>query len=132
MEINERRGLLTTSFNPDETLDYLTSIKGTLLNLDNVESTLLNIQYVPDRLIIKPESFSNYLTALSDQTWKNLEELATTVLSDLSNQLIARWICVKATVAEGSYPGLGTHEVLIEDRQPEWNNPSLLLRCKTF
>ena len=132
METQERRALLTISINPDETLDYITGMQGTLLTLNTSQPTNLATRYVPDRLIVNPESFSNYLVALSEQPWQSLEELATTFLGDLSNQLVARWICIKATVAEGSYPGLGAHEVLIEDRQPEWNNPSLLSRVKTF
>ena len=100
--------------------------------LDNKQPTVISIHYVPDRFIITPTSFSNYLEALSKQTWENLEELTTTVLGDLSNQLVARWICVKGTASKGSYPEVRAHEVLIEDQQPEWNNPSLLLRSEKF
>ena len=132
MEINERRAFLITSNNPDESLDYITGLQGALLALENKQQTIISIYYVPDRLIIPPESFSKYLKALSKQNWENLEELTTTVLSDLSNQLVARWICVKGTASEGSDPELRAHEVLIEDRQPEWDNPSLLLQSGKF
>jgi 7-cyano-7-deazaguanine reductase len=132
MEINERRALLTVTSNPDETLDYVSGIQGTLLSLDKKQPTVISIHYVPDRLIVTSESFTNYLTALSEQPWQNLEELATTILGDLSNQLVARWICVKGTSSEGTYPDLRAHEVLIEDRQPDWDNSSLLSRSENF
>ena len=132
MEINQRRALLIVTINPDETLDYITGIKGNPLVLNKKRPTVIAIHYVPDRLIVTPESFSNYLEALSKETWSNLEELTTTVLGDLSNQLVARWICVKGTISGEYYPDLRAHEVLIEDRQPEWDNPSLLSRSEKF
>tara|TARA_Y100000739_G_C20186633_1_gene274724 strand:- start:83 stop:490 length:408 start_codon:yes stop_codon:yes gene_type:complete len=132
MEINERRALLIVSNNPDESLDYISGLQGALIAMDNKQPTVISIHYVPDRFIITAASFSNYLEALSEQTWKNLEELITTVLGDLSNQLVARWICVKGSASKGAESEIRAHEVLIEDRQPEWDNPSLLLRSEKF
>lgn len=128
MDIDERRALLTTSPNPDETLDYITGLQGALQIFNHGKPAHLAIRYVPDRLIVNPEAFGQYLAALSGQEWQTLEQLVTTVLSDLSNQLVARWFRVAVTTPEGAYPGLGTHEVLVEDRQPGWDNPSLLSR----
>lgn len=128
MDIDERRALLTTSPNPDETLDYITGLQGALQIFNHGKPAHLAIRYVPDRLIVNPEAFGQYLAALSGQEWQTLEQLATTVLSDLSNQLVARWFRVAVRTPEGAYPGLGTHEVLVEDRQPGWDNPSLLSR----
>ena len=127
METNPRRALLEISYNPDETLDFIISLQGVFQTLNGSQNIALYIRYVPDCLILCPESFSKYLKALSEQNWRNIEEVATTVIGDLSNQLVARWICIKATEDE-SYLGLGIHEVLIEDHQPEWDNPSLLSR----
>ena len=132
MDKNDRRALLTTSPNPDETLDYITGLQGALQIFNHGKPAHLAIRYVPDRLIVNPEAFGQYLAALSGQEWQTLEQLATTVLSDLSNQLVARWFRVAVTTPEGAYPGLGTHEVLVEDRQPGWDNPSLLSRVETF
>jgi hypothetical protein len=131
MGINERRALLTTTPNPDETLDYITGLQGALQVFDHGKPAHLAIRYVPDRLIVNPDSFGRYLAALSGQEWQTLEQLATTVLSDLSNQLVARWFRVSATAPEGAYPGLGAHDVLVEERQPGWDNPSLLSRMET-
>ena len=49
--------------------------------------------------------------------WESLEALATTILGDFNNQLVARWARVVATPPEEAYPGVGAHEVMVEDRQ---------------
>ena len=90
--------------------------------------TLLSIHYVPDRMIIDPAAFGRYLEALSTLEWDSLEQLATEVLGDFNDHLIGRWVRVVVTAPEGAYPDVGSHEVLIEDRQPGWDNPSLLSR----
>jgi 7-cyano-7-deazaguanine reductase len=132
MKLNERRALLIVSNNPDETLDYISGLQGTLLALYKEQQIVISINYIPDRLIVTSDSFANYLTALSEQQWQNLEELVTTILGDLSNQLVARWICVKGTASEKNCPDHKAHKVIIEDRQPDWNNSSLLSRGELF
>ncbi|MEE2698947.1 MAG: hypothetical protein VX923_04545 [Pseudomonadota bacterium] len=126
METNERRALLHISNNPDESIDYLITLQGSFISNENNKPIIISISYVPGFSIVNPDSFRSYLTALSEQNWENLENIATTIIGDLSNQLVSRWICIKATASEGFYPGLGHHEILIEDRQPEWSNPNLL------
>jgi NADPH-dependent 7-cyano-7-deazaguanine reductase QueF len=93
--------------------------------------THLSIQYVPDRTIVDPDAFGHYLEALAGLEWESLEALATAVLGDFSDQLVGRWIRVVAIAPEGAYPGVGSHEVVIEDRQPDWDNPSLLSRIRS-
>lgn len=126
MDINERRALLEVTPNPDGTLDYLTGLEGSLLIFPKSGPTALAIRYVPDQLIINPSAFGEYLVGLSGQQWQTLEELATTVLGDLSNQLVPRWVRVRVTAPNKAYPGVGAHEVLVEDRQPGWSNQGLL------
>ena len=63
--------------------------------------------------------------------WESLEALATTILGDFNNQLVARWARVVATAPEGAYPGVGAHEVMVEDRQPGGDNEALLSRLST-
>ncbi len=132
MDINTRRALLETAPNPEHSLDYITGLEGSLLIFPKAGPTALAIRYVPDRLIINPPAFGEYLVGLSGLSWQTLEELATTVLGDLSNQLVARWIRVRVTAPNKAYPGIDAHQVVVEDRQPGWNNPALLAPAETF
>ena len=128
MKVKERRALLETHANPDSALDYVSGLHGTLQAFGLGKPTLLSIHYVPDRMIIDPAAFGRYLEALSALEWDSLEQLATEVLGDFNDHLIGRWVRVVGTAPEGAYPGVGSHEVLIEDCQPGWDNPSLLSR----
>lgn len=128
MKVKERRALLETHANPDGRLDYVSGLHGTLQAFGLGKPTLLRVHYVPDRMIIDPAAFGRYLEALSALEWDSLEQLATEVLGDFNDHLIGRWVRVVVTAPEGAYPGVGSHEVLIEDRQPGWDNPSLLSR----
>ncbi|MBT3306304.1 MAG: hypothetical protein HN377_07440 [Alphaproteobacteria bacterium] len=132
MDTNERRALLQTAPNPDETLDYLSGLEGSILIFDKADPTVIAIRYIPDRQIVDPPAFGRYLVGLSGLPWQTLEELATTVLGDLSNQLVARWVRVAVTAPKMAYPGIGAHAVVVEDLQPGWNNPSLLLRLEAL
>lgn len=88
------------------------------------DGTRLIVDFVPDRLVPTSDSFAVYLKALEAETWPLAEQLATAVLDDFNNELIPRWIRVSATRHEKS----DFYHVVIEDRQPEWNNPALLSR----
>ncbi len=128
MEPNERRALLDTHANPDGAKDYVSSLRGTLQAFGHAAPTHLAIHYVPDRGIVDPAAFGRYLEALSALEWDSLEQLAAAVIGDFNDQLVGRWFRVTAMAPEGAYPGVGSHEVSIEDRQPDWDNPSLLSR----
>ena len=126
MQVKERRALLETHANPDGAVDYVSCLHGTLQAFGLGKPTLLRVYYVPDRMIVDPAAFGCYLGALSALEWGSLELLATEVLGDFNDQLIGRWVRVVVTAPEGAYPSVGSHEVLIEERQPGWDNPSLL------
>ena len=84
----------------------------------------LTLHYVPDRLIASTEGWQRYLEALSADNLETIEALAGRVLSDMNNEIVPRWLSV--TVRDsGSGPA---HAVVIEDRQPKWDNPDLLRR----
>ena len=131
MELNERRALLTTADNPDATLDYIAGLRGSLQAFSLAMPTRIGVHYVPDRMIVEPSAFGRYLEALTVMDWESLEALATTILGDFNNQLVARWARVVATAPEEAYPGVGAHEVMVEDRQPGWDNEALLSRLST-
>ena len=93
--------------------------------------TRIGVHYVPDHMIVEPSAFRRYLEALTVMDWESLEALATTILGDFNNQLVARWARVVATAPEEAYPGVGAHEVMVEDRQPGGDNEALLSRLST-
>ena len=49
-----------------------------------------------------------------------------TMLDDVNNELIPRWAQVELTAGPGDAGDC--HGVIIEDRQPGWDNPALLAR----
>ena len=85
----------------------------------------------PDRWLIKPAVFSAYLAQVPATEDRLLEETAHLILDDLNNQLVARWVQILLNVPslDGGVPA---HRVLLEDRQPQWDNPSLLTRVQPF
>ena len=117
----ERRNLLAAQPNPDNRLDYVVTVTGRIRAAD--ESCEVELRYVPDRLVLETTAFEDYLGAMSRERWDNLEHAAVTLLDDLHDQLVARWIQLSVTGGHG-------HSILLEDRQPKWENPHLLQRLK--
>jgi 7-cyano-7-deazaguanine reductase len=130
MDIFERRNLLKTERNPDSKLDYVISITGHMATHGEVDSSAVYLRYVPDRVILNPATFGRYLDALGTLDWETLEEAAAAVLNDVNNELIARWVQVSISAPDQVHPGIDRHEVLLEDRQPNWDNTGLLSRLK--
>lgn len=128
MDIDERRRHLKSRANPEGPIDYVVGFQGTVRALGLGPPTRVRIHYVPDKLIVEPAAFGRYLETLGTAEWGSLEALATAILGDFANELVARWIKVVATSPEGAYPGIAAHEVMIEDRQPGWDNAALLSR----
>ena len=112
-----RRDLLSTTPNPDARHDYLVELTG-----EPMAGTRLAVRYVPDRVVAEPQGFAAYLGALSDVAG-GLEALALAVLDDLNNELVPRWAEVTAERTEPL-----PHRVVVEDRQPNWDNPQLFAR----
>ena len=113
--ISLRRARLKTEPNPARKLDYLV---GLAHGLD--DGTRVEVRYVPDKRVLTEGVFADYVTAISRDGAAAIEAQAATLLDDLNNELVPRWIAV--SVARGG------HRVLCEDRQPNWDNPSLLAR----
>lgn len=120
MELLERRGLLTIRNNPDGRLDYVISLDGPGVAL----------RYVPDRRVLEPDAFGRYLDALNAISWSSLEEMAVTVRDDINNEVIPRWLQVAVSASGDAFPAIGGHQVILEDRQPKWDNPTLLSLLK--
>lgn len=129
MDLMERRALLAVSDNPDKKIDYLVTLSGHLPGGGGA-SQVVEIRYVPDRFIMESESLGRYLEALSNMKWDAPEDLAVTVLTDINNEVVARWAQVSVSVPEMQHLAVDTHAVVIEDRQPGWDNPGLLGRLE--
>lgn len=130
MDVFERRSLLATGRNPDIKLDYVISISGQIVAFGELDSSAVSLRYVPDKVILQPASFGRYLDALGKLDWTALEEAAAAVLNDVNNELIARWVQVWISAPGQIRLGVDAHEVLLEDRQPNWDNAGLLSRLK--
>ncbi|HYH21751.1 MAG TPA: hypothetical protein VD995_24365 [Azospirillum sp.] len=114
-----RRERLTTVANPGARHDYLIVLAG-----EPRPGIRLEIRYVPDRWVAEPTGFAAYLGALADLPG-GLEALALAVLDDVNNELVPRWAEVRA---EGADPV--SHRVVVEDRQPGWDNPHVFARLE--
>ena len=130
MNTLERRSLLATTPNPDPKLDYVTALKGTIPPGEEGGETTIALRYVPDKLILDPAAFGRYLEALKGPQWGSLEEVAVIILNDINNEVVARWVQVSASAPDGAHAGVAEHGVLVEDRQPRWDNPALLSRLR--
>lgn len=121
-----RRSHIKTTPNPDERLDYVITLTG-ILGLRAAErSCQISIRYIPDKLIISQASFAVYLDAVGEMEWTNLEEAATAMLEDMSNEVVPRWMQLKAMLSDRA--AALSHQIVLEDKQPQWDNPSLLAR----
>ncbi|MFC1673426.1 hypothetical protein ACFL12_04655 [Pseudomonadota bacterium] len=127
MDLMQRRAMLEAKPNPDKTLDYIITLEGHLPNSKGSNRQVV-LRYVPDREVLDARSFGNYLESLSGDSWENPEDLAVTVISDVNNEVVARWVQVSVRVPELNHHAVETHSVVIEDRQPNWDNRALLSR----
>ena len=132
MDAKERRGLLATQSNPDARLDYVSALDGYIEPAGRAQRTTVGVRYVPDKLIIDPAAFGRYLGALGTLPWESLEQVAVTILDDINNEVVARWVQVAISVPNDAHPGVDSHGVMLEDRQPKWDNPALLSRLRRY
>lgn len=116
-----RRALLRPAANPEPGLDYLVTLDGLLPGGGAVA-----VRYVPDRSILTADALAEYLKAASTGATDAVPEALTgMILGDLGNELLPRWLRVSLTPAPRS--GL-RHVIVMEERQPHWDNPALLAR----
>lgn len=121
----ERRALLDTRPNPEQRLDYVVALSGAVAAGPGHGAAVLSVRYVPDRVILRADGWRGYLQMLSGEIFESLEEAAVAVLSDVSNELVPRWVEVRACLDAETSGGRPLHEVVIEERQPSWSNPLL-------
>lgn len=124
MDLRERRLLLHAEPNPDRRIDYVCSL-GTNVDAIVAGSTLqITLRYVPDRVILTPASLNDYLDKISILEWPSLEDFAVTVLNDINDELIARWIEVSLAA---NTKGI-RHDVVLSEQQPDWEDQGILSR----
>ena len=120
-ESRERRALLATRPNQSPSLEYVVSLEFALPLAEG--DARLFVRYVPDRVLLDTQGLAPYLELFGTAQGERIEQAAVTVLGDLNSELVPRWVQVLVR-AGGSGPGVG--EILVEDRQPNWDNASLL------
>ncbi len=130
MDLSLRRQPVETTANPDNRMDYAVTLAGHLTFAGVADCVSVELCYVPDKLVLAPRSFATYLECMSGMDWTSLEQLATAVMSDITNEVVGRWVQVKLTLREKGLDTLSRHCVLLEDRQPGWENASLLASLK--
>lgn len=122
MNGSQQGGDFVLTHNPNRRLDYVISLEGIV---KNATSRKVRLRYVPDRNILTPESFARYLDGLGAMTWESHEQVAAHILNDINNEVVARWVQI---VLQVSNDPATPHLVMMEDRQPKWDNPDLLSR----
>lgn len=118
------REAIRTHANPKRDIDYIVTLEGFVRPRGVAAPLNLTLCYIPDRLIVAGGDWRRYLKVLSAESVASLEELAARILSDANNEVVPRWLSVSI---RGDAPGQ-SHKVVIEDRQPKWDNPHLLRR----
>ncbi len=117
-----RCGLLRHRGNPRADLNYLVELDGRAAGGAAVQLT-----YVPDRLVLEDTAFDAYLAALRADETLAVEALALTILDDIGNEIVPRW--VRAVVAKPR-AGARIHRAIAEDRQPNWDDPHILANVR--
>lgn len=128
--VRRQSGIATTP-NPIPQTDYLCHLSGRLTSAGG-QTISLDLRYVPDKWILLPAALADYLHSLSPPDQEALELTAQVVLDDLNNQLVARWLQIVMGGPREGGADITAHRILLEDRQPQWDNPALLHRIAGF
>ena len=123
MDILDRRELLLTQQNPDMTIDYLVSLESQIKQPRD-DIITFKMSYVPDQQILKKSSLISYFEAVDREAFPSLEYAGVLLLSDFCNELVPRWLMI--TLSQDTSVDHQRHEIRLQDRQPNWNNPQLL------
>lgn len=118
--IRDRRELIECEPAPHPRHDAIVTLS------KSFEEKALRLRYVPDRDVILPPSLDIYLAALQKLPQQTLEAISQTILEDINDQVIPSWL-------EVTVSGLSedvSHQVRVEDRQPNWKDRGLLDRLE--
>ncbi len=132
MDVFARRDLLVTGPNPDSRRDYVVTLGSSIPDLLGADNAKVVLRYVPDKLILVPSSLDEYLKAHGAMSWNNLEEVAVAIRDDVNNEVVPRWLQISVSSAANGDKSVGHHDIMLEDRQPKWDNAALLLRLRRY
>ncbi len=128
MEIHERRAMLASSPNPDRSLDYISVLSGQLSPQPDMAPHDVRLRYVPGSFILHPDAWQRYLAAIGSMTWDSMELMAVTMVGDTNDHLVPRWIEISlSSVRAGA-----DMQVIVDEREPGWNNENILARLDSF
>jgi 7-cyano-7-deazaguanine reductase len=115
--------------NPDPGTDYVVRFEMETTPSFSLGPLKFVTRYVPDKLLLKPACLGDYLHALTQPDWPTLESAALAMRDDFGNEVVPRWIAIAVSPSEANLE-VARHSVLVEDRQPQWDNPNLLTRLQ--
>ena len=128
MDLLARRGLLETTPAPAASGDFVVVLESRLRHAEPSDRIIVRLRYIPDRRLVSARSLDRYLAALAEENPASLEAAAIVFLNDINNELVPRWAQVTFRATETSDGEEIIHEIVAEDRQPNWDNPDLLSR----
>jgi 7-cyano-7-deazaguanine reductase len=120
-----RQERLTFRANPRNNLDYVMMLEGCVAH----HGHHVHLTYVPDKLVLAAESFGVYLAAFDAGAPPMIELVAFDILDDINNEIVPRWVQVIVTAPHDG-PGPQPQKVIVEDRQPNWDNPRVLAHLR--
>jgi hypothetical protein len=118
--LRQRRACLQTMANPAADHDRISILSGELptSGLIGGGPIRVDLRYIADRDLIAATALAEYFQVAAREPCESLDAYADMVLSDLTNELIPRWIWLRMQSSG--------HQVIQQDRQPAWDNPGLL------
>lgn len=122
-----RLGLLRQHSNPRSDIDYIVALDGSMRDAGGYGRCRVRLTYVPDKLLLDADAFATYLAAFDDAEATRIETLALAILDDIGNEIVPRWAQVVVSQPHGE-AGAGMQCVIVEDRQPNWDNARILAR----
>ncbi len=109
---------------PDAKVEFLCNLDGTVTAIGAV----IRLSYIPYKSVLDGDGFAAYLKDLPapDNAASAMETVAAVILDDLNNELVPRWLQLVLT---REHPDGTVQRVLVEDKQPRWDNKTLIGRA---
>lgn len=105
MDVFARRAIVMGHDNPGGRTDYVAGLEGRIEPPAYGGDVGVVVRYVPDRLVLAPDSFEAYLATVEDIGWSSLEEMAAAMVANISNEMLTRWTQVNLRAASRARHG---------------------------